>query len=333
VAGVERTAIEIVPPPARGRPPTFTGAVGRFDFEVTARPTEVAVGDPVTLSMTVTDRTSGTARLESLRPPALEQVSALTERFRVPSDPLAGVVDGRRKTFTQTIRPRDDAVDRIPAIPFAYFDPVTEQYVIARSSPIALTVEAASVITATDVVGGEPAPGTGTTELTEVAGGILANYGGPELLVSQQAFALTWGHGAAVLLPPIALGAVAFGRRRALRLRDDRGYARRRSARRRAVRRLREARHAEAAGQADGTASALCDYVADRCNLPAGALTGAEAVSRLRSGGVRGELVDDVEALLAACERSRYAGATGGTEDIAERGVRCVDRLERERIG
>jgi hypothetical protein len=125
---------------------------------------------------------------------------------------------------------------------------------------------------------------------------------------------------------------LAFGRRRVLRLRDDHGYARRRWACRRALRRLREARHAEPAREAQVTALALCDYVADRCNLPAGGLTGAEAVDRLRSAGVPQELTGDVNEVLAACEQSRYAGAAVGTDDIARRAARCVERLERERI-
>jgi hypothetical protein len=333
VASVERTAIEIMPLPEEGKPPSFTGAVGRFDFEVTAKPTEVAVGDPVTLSMTVTDRTDGTARLEALGPPALDRVPALTERFRVPSDPLAGVVTGRSKTFTQTIRAKDEHVDRIPAIPFAYFDPTTERYAVARSSPIALKVEPASIVTASDVIGGKAARSAGTTELTEVAGGILANYSGPELLASHGAFALTWAHAAAVMVPPLAFVGVALGRRRALRLRDDRGYARRRSARRRALRRLREARQEAPARQAEAAALTLREYVADRCNLPAGGLTGAEAVQRLRTAGVPSDLTEDVDGLLSASEQSRYAGTAGGSDDFAERATRCVERLERVRIG
>jgi hypothetical protein len=333
VATVPRADIEIKAPPAEGRPASFTGAVGRFDFAVSAKPTDVVVGDPVTLTMTIADRTPGTARLEALRPPDLHEVRELSEGFRVPTDPLAGVVDGRRKTFTQTIRARDENVRRIPPIPFAYFDPVDKRYVTSSSNPIPLTVAPATEVSVNDVVGFDPGSGGGPTELTEVTGGILANYSGPALLVSQPAFVPSWAHGAAVVVPPVAFGIVAVGRRRARRLRDDRGYARRRSARRRALGRLREARHDEPPRQAEATAQALGDYVADRCNLPAGALTGAEVVERLRQADVAPDLVADVEALLAACEQLRYAGASGGTDGIAEKAARCIDRLERERIG
>jgi hypothetical protein len=127
---------------------------------------------------------------------------------------------------------------------------------------------------------------------------------------------------------------LAVGCRRVRRLRNDHGYARKRSARRRALRRLREARHEGAPRQAEATAQALGDYVADRCNLPAGALTSTEAVERLRQARLEPDLVAEVEGLLAACEQLRYARAQAGeTDAIIPRAARCIDRLERERLG
>ncbi|MHC4083164.1 MAG: BatD family protein, partial [Planctomycetota bacterium] len=191
VGTIERSAIEVLAPPREGRPPSFTGAVGTFDIEVSAKPIDVSVGDPVTLTMTITDRTPVGTKLEGLRPPDLNAVPGLSERFRIP---------------------------RIPPIPFAYFDPLAGRYVTVSSDPIALSVAPSANISMDDVVGFEPGNGAGPTELTEVAGGILANYSGPELLVSQQVTAGTWVHGAAVLTPPVLFGVVAIGSRRARRL-------------------------------------------------------------------------------------------------------------------
>jgi hypothetical protein len=84
---------------------------------------------------------------------------------------------------------------------------------------------------------------------------------------------------------------------------------------------------------APGVAAALSDYVADRCNLPAGALTAAEVVSRLRDGAVADPLVEAVASVLAECEAQRYAGGAAATTDVLERATRCIDDLERERLG
>ncbi|MBL9142015.1 MAG: BatD family protein, partial [Phycisphaerae bacterium] len=97
--------LTVLPLPDQGRPSGFTGAVGLFGIQSAAKPVDVAVGDPITLTLTLTDRTSGEANLDTLQPPLLADVSQLKKDFRVPSEPLSGTVDGRRKTFTQTIRP------------------------------------------------------------------------------------------------------------------------------------------------------------------------------------------------------------------------------------
>ena len=260
-------------------------------------------------------------------------MAELTSAFRVAGDLPAGLVSGRRKTFTQTIRARSDEVTRIPAIPFSYFDPQTERYVTVTSDPIEIDVRPASTLADTQIIGANGLQKGTVTELTEVAGGILANESGPAVLLSQQAFTPSWVHAAAVTAPPIVFAVIAAARRRVQRLRGDRGHARRRSAKRRALRRLTDARRAEATEEAQATALALSDYVSDRCNLPPGALTSAEVVEKLHGRRVPADLVADVESLLGVCEALRYAGGDAAeTDSITQRAARCIARLERERI-
>ncbi len=333
VAAVEHAPIRIVAPPDEGRPAGFAGAVGRFDFQVRAGPVDVAVGDPITLTMAIRDRTSGGADLQLLQPPPLDSIPELARDFRVPTDPLAGVVENNRKTFTQTIRPRNEAVTRIPPIPFSFFDPGEERNVTVSSSPIELVVHPASVLSDAEIIGADPARLAPVTELTEVAGGIDANYTGAALLLSSHAFTPGWAHGVLIGAPPLLFAAGALGLRRSRRLAGDRGYARRRSAKRLAMRRLAQAAGAGGASEAAAIGSAVCDYVADRCNLPAGALTSAEVVERLRRGAVTPGLVEDLQTLLNHCEELRYAGAPEtGSDSIGERAASCIGRLEKERI-
>ncbi|MDY7110084.1 MAG: BatD family protein [Planctomycetota bacterium] len=334
VAASEPPAVEVRLPPEEGRPPFYAGAVGAFDIEVVAKPTEAAVGDPITITLIVRDRTPSGAPLELLQPPVLQRVPELERDFRIPPDPLAGVVEGRRKTFTQTIRAKNEQVDQVPAIPFAYFDPEREEYVTVRSEPIPLDIRAASTLTMAEIVGGEASGAPRATELTEVAGGILANHVGADRLLTPQGLRVAWWHWALLAAPPALFAAAALGRYEVRRLRHDRGYARRRAALRNAMRRLRSARSESGSARAEAVAGALTGYVADRGNLPAGALTGAEAVAHLRSACAAPGLIDEVESLLAACEAMRYGGAEAAGDDaVADRAARCIRRLERERIG
>ena len=208
---MDRVPIVIERPPAEGRPPSFAGAVGRFAFSVTAKPREVAVGDPITLTLAIDDRSLPATDLALLKPPALDADTTLTADFRVAGDPPAGLVNRRRKTFTQTIRAKNEDVAAVPPIPFSYLDPQTRKYVTISSDPISLRVLPAATLSDTLIVGGAGVQAQAMTELEEVAGGILANYTGGDLLLSSQSFAFSWGHGVAVAFGPLAFAVVAGG--------------------------------------------------------------------------------------------------------------------------
>ena len=193
-AVAEMPRINVAGPPTEGQPLTFAGAVGQFDFQVTAAPVDVAVGDPITLTMVVSDRTNGKVQMELLQAPPLDRMADLTESFRIPTDQLAGTVsnNARAKTFTQTIRAKSESVNRIPPIEFSYFDPNTMKYVTKASGAIALSVRPASKVSMNEVVGGGDGNGeVNSTELTEVAGGILANYGDVDSMLASQAFEIS----------------------------------------------------------------------------------------------------------------------------------------------
>jgi len=118
----EFSSVQVRALPQEGRPANFRGAVGNFVVHAQAKPTQVAVGDPVTLTVTVVDLSQDGTTLQTLQPPVIDQAS-LGGEFRVPSDPLAGSVDGNAKTFTQTIRPLSAKLTQVPPIEFSYFDP------------------------------------------------------------------------------------------------------------------------------------------------------------------------------------------------------------------
>lgn len=320
--------VTVLPLPEAGKPPSFAGAVGAFTFAVTAAPTDVAVGDPVTLTIAVTDLTDR-AKLELIAPPRLDRVDALTSDFRVHADPAAGTVAGRTKSFTQTIRPAHDRVTQIPPLPFASFDPQREAYVTVTSAAIPLKVRPAETIAAGDVIGAAP-PAAGPSELTEVAGGLLANETDAGALLSvappvSRELAL-----AIAVLPPVVFLGAAIGQRR---LRHLRGNARARGALRRAQRRIDAARRERGPAAAEAVGAAVAGYVADRRGAPAGALTRAEIIEHLQATRVSSALVDETAAVLADCEELRFAGAGDGTAGaLADRAAACLDRLERERM-
>ncbi len=328
-AGVTSQAVEIKPLPTDGQPLYFNGAVGRYTMDVSARPTEVHVGDPITLTITM----RGEGRLDALSAPPLARLDALTDGFRVPDEPLAGDVQGNVKRFTQSIRARSPDVAAIPALPFAYFDPNTEKYVTVSSEPIPIRVEAAegaSTALLGDAGGDAPrAP----RRLTDVGSGIVANYTGADTLLATHAFQPGWGSAAVALVSPMTFMLCWLTQRRAQRLRTDVAFARRRRAARTAMSAISavNAQHDSSpnAATAGRLAEAVLRYVADRCNLPAGGLTRAEAIQKLQGHGIDSMLVHRVNELLSQCEQAAYAHlAAGDSAQLAADAERCINEME-----
>lgn len=282
--------------------------------------------------MTRCDLTPRASKLDQLRPPPLDAVPELTADFRIPDDPLAGIVSGRTKTFTQTVRATHDGVERIPPIPFAYFDPTTEAYQTAWTDPIDLTVAPASELALSQIVGAPGASGPTRTALTEMSTGILANYTNPDRLLASTATGPRWWTAAVLAAPPLAFFTVTLSHRVNRRRRLDPSLDRRRHARRVALQRLAEASNATATERAEAIAAALRGYVSDRCALPSGGLTRAEVDTQLRQA-VDQTLADRVDSILARCEQCCYAGGTG--EDLgglSGTAAAVINELERSRL-
>ncbi len=327
-AQVGDVSIQVKSPPAEGRPPIYRGAVGKYSMEATATPTEVAVGDPITINIAI----RGTGRLELLQPPPLTEQPELTADFRVPDETLAGTIENGVKRFSQSIRAKHDSVAEIPPIQFAYFDPQAEQYNVIESDPIPIRVKEATRMAVSQVVEGA-SPAAGRTELTLLDEGIWANYDDVSALLAGQSLVPGWCVWACTgAAPAIYLLCFALVRYRD-RVRGDQGFARRRSARRTALSRIAQAARDNGSNTAAAVSAALTGYVADRCNLPPGGVTRADAVRQLRSRAVPAEVVDQVDALLSHCESAQYAGGgDGAAGDLVTGAKKCIEQLERRRF-
>lgn len=162
--------------PSKGKPANFSGNIGEYTITTSAKPLEVNVGTPITLTIEI----KGSIYPNIISMPNL---SILDSDFKVPKQNSAGKVENGAKIFTQTIRPNNDQITKIPAIPFSYFDDKKEKYVTVKSAPIDITVHPTKVITANDI--------QNTTiiveknELEDFNEGIAFNYEGLDVLENQ----------------------------------------------------------------------------------------------------------------------------------------------------
>ena len=318
--------ISVRPLPETGRPATFTGAVGRFTVRASAEPREVSVGDPITLRFEVTEEADAIpGDLANLRPPPLRELEALAD-FRVPDDPTTGVVEGRTKTFTETLRPERDGLTEIPAIPFVSFDPELGRYVTASSKPIRITVKASERLDLGAVVrseGGNEAGPRRTTSLTATTGGLRANHPVSEAVVRYRRVKDDWTIIVFALGGPIVflVGFAAIRRREFRTANPEHGRAV--GARRRAIGIL----NGEGT-MADRVHAALCGLIAARLHLADGTLTAREADEAVTTAGLPDEPRRELRAVLDAAEAGRYAPAATDPSELRSRAEALMPALD-----
>ena len=135
----EPVHLRVLSPPTTGRPGNFDGAVGRFRIDVTASPTNVTVGDPVTVRVKVT----GTGNFDGLELPALPSNSGFqsypgTNSFvESKGDPLG--LSGT-KNFEVVLVPEQSGLQRLRWPVLTSWDPVEKKYVTEEGRPLTIQV-------------------------------------------------------------------------------------------------------------------------------------------------------------------------------------------------
>lgn len=317
VSRSEPVRLRVRPLPTEGRPSNFTGLVGRFSIAASAEPTQVSVGDPITLHV----RINGPEPLERLSPPDLERLPDYTAGFRLSADGLRQEGDPApgHRTFSTTVRATSDRVTALPPVELPYFDTEVGEYRTARSEPIPLIVHPTRQVTAQDAVSaasppgsGPPAPSPARTPLLSAPGGLHAISTSAASLRNEHADLRTlltqpaWAAG--VALPPLAFAAAALY---VLARRAAPTSAQRHRHAARVARRILRAR-------SGSVGEALRTYLALRYDTPASAITSFDARRLLAADDpAAAEFAD----LLDRAEAARLAGSQPPSAQEAEHAI------------
>lgn len=147
-------SIDVLPLPSEGRPADFSGAIGSFTMDATAKPAKAAAGEPVTLTVTVT----GQGNLDAMGSPTLTEDEGW--RTYPPSDkvvPDDAIGFSGKRVFDFTLIAREDQT-RTPGVTFNFFDPSTGKYETLTAAP--LPVEASAGSTSSPPATGTNQPAT-----------------------------------------------------------------------------------------------------------------------------------------------------------------------------
>jgi hypothetical protein len=306
--------------PSEGRPASFEGLVGRFAIEAQAQPTDVNVGDPIEVLVTI----SGAEPMRGVRTAPDLSTRDSWSAFRLSPDGWRFEPGGGfgQRVFRTTVRAGHDSVTEIPPIELSFFDPSTGEYGTARSRAIPLNVRAVREVTAADAVvsgGGSAAAaigggGVARSPLEDAGGGVWANDLGAVVL-AREGFAIdeavrTPGFIAAILGPPVLWLVVTLVR--TVSARRDPAAARRKAALSAGVRSLRRG----------GVGAGVRAFVGDRFGLARSAVTAADV-----RGLAEGCGSDAGRELAAAMARAEAAAVTGAPVDRSH--AADVERLMR----
>jgi hypothetical protein len=153
--------LEVKPLPANA-PASFAGAVGHFDLTTDVKPKAVQIGDPLTVTATI----SGRGNFDRVTAPALEDERGWhtyppSANFKADDDVgLSGT-----KSFEMVLTPNEQK-KAVPPLVFSYFDPLKENYVTLKGDRMPVVVEGGTAPTAAPIAGSPaatPAVAAGAT--------------------------------------------------------------------------------------------------------------------------------------------------------------------------
>jgi hypothetical protein len=168
----QQVTLKVLPLPTEGKPANFSGAVGDFQMTATATPTDLTVGDPVSVELAVT----GAGNFDALTTPALISNGGWklypAKRYNIEGqlDQNQTPTLERKVGYSQVLVP--EAVHpAVPPFELNFFSAAERKYVTLRTQPIPLAMK--------------PAPANAATESAPVGTTVVADL--PPPVVDPQA--------------------------------------------------------------------------------------------------------------------------------------------------
>lgn len=330
-ASAPALTVRVAPPPRKGRPGSYVGAIGSNLVVDASLDTQTCnVGDPLRLTLTV----RGAMSVDNLRAPRLGRQEALLDAFRVYDDTVEAETLDDGKAFTCIVRPIRAGTLELPPIEVAYYDSQARRYEIVRSEPIPLVAYQAAEVQENFVLAATNQPTRGAEVEREglpIPAPITVTPTGslpvPPWLAVWQAITLAAGPAAFAFL-----GLVALIRFRLTSTADSR---KRRAALAKGRRLIEQAVRKAGRAPDEGRTllfAGLRKYLAHRLGGTESGLTPRDAARLLREQEVDPELARTLVEILDRTFNAQYDPSAASNQDLAKdtRAVRAaLRRLEK----
>ena len=297
--------VESLPLPTEGAPPNFNGVIGNYTMTVTAGPTNVAVGDPITVRVQI----SGHGALDALTlpdQPAWRDFKTYPPTSKVATSDQHGLQG--TKTFEQIVAPQSTDVHELPVFSFSFFDPDTKTYRTLTQPPVQLAVHSggttpAPMIAATKTANSQnPPPPQDILPIKEQPGALT--QAGPPLLTRPVFLAMQ-------SLPVFAWLAAFVWRKRTDSLANNPRLRRQRRVAQLVREGLNDLHRLAAENNSDEFFATLFrllqEQLGERLDCPASSITEAVIDERLVLLGVPETTLAGLRELFQLCNQARYA--------------------------
>ncbi len=311
----ETLHIESKPLPEAGKPANFSGAVGQFSLAASAGPTDVTVGDPITVRVQI----SGRGALDGVALPtqdAWKNFKTYPPTTKLETTDQFGFQG--TKTFEQIISPLNNDVHELPALNFAYFNPEDGQYHTLTHPAVPLNVKAAGATPLPQLAANKPEekPAQDILPIKETLGTLtqmtVVGRDSVEPLIAKPAFL------ALQTVPVLAFLAAFIWRKRADNLANNPRLRRQRAVAALVASGLADLKKSAAANQPDEFFATLFrllqEQLGERLDCPASAITedvvDTHALLRTAPLALRTALHEQFQ----LCNQARYAPVRGTSE-------------------
>ena len=296
--------LNVLPLPDQGKPASFSGGVGQFTMTGTAGPTNVAVGDPVTIRLQV----SGRGALDSItlpEQPAWKEFKVYPPTVKIETSGDLGL-EGT-KSFEQVIVPQNTEITAVPALEFTYFDPEKRSYQTLKQPAVPLLVRPSGSISAPTLAlsNSKPEVTAPTQDIVHIKAHLGRTVASRAPWVQQPVFIVLQG------VPVFALLGAILWRRRQDNMANNPRLRRQLQVEDLVQDGLSELSQLAAERNSDAFFALvfrlLQERIGERLDLPASAITEAVVDDRLIPGGLKVEAAGALHELFRQCNQARYA--------------------------
>ncbi len=323
----ETVNVQSLPLPAENVPPNFNGAIGQYTMTVTAGPTNVAVGDPITVRIQIAGR-GDLGALTLPEQPAWHDFTVYPPTARVVTTDPAGLQGA--KTFEEIVAPQNTDVHELPPFSFSYFDPDAGSYRLLTEPSVALAVRSAGTpavptIAARTATAENPTPPADILPIKDELGA-LAPAGPP--LVTRPAFL------AVQALPVLAFLAALVWRKRTDQLANNPRLRRERAVAALIASGLDGLKKYAAENRPDEFFATLFrllqEQLGERLDCPASAITENVIDEHPVLRGAPKTTLDGLRELFQLCNQARYAPVrgTGELNSVAAQFEKVISQLQ-----